>query len=56
MTLMKERSEFALPLLERAVAADRLIACDTNAGRDVDLVFYLAHCMFTASLPTMCIR
>ena len=43
MTLMKERSEFALPLLERAVAADRLIACDTNAGRDVDLVFYLAY-------------
>ena len=43
MTLVKERSELALPLLERAVEAERSIACDATDGRNVDLVFYLAY-------------
>ena len=43
MTLVKDQSEFALPLLERAVEADRTVACDGTAGRDVELVFYLAY-------------
>ena len=42
ITLVKEQSEFALPLLARAVEADRA-ACGGLEGRDPELLFYLAY-------------
>lgn len=42
ITLVKDQSEFALPLLTRAVEADRA-ACNGVEGRDAELLFYLAY-------------